>query len=386
MALNDILSVYRQSLIGERQNRLTELQISMQGLQFEATQNFREEGREREDLVATLDYATNKVGQTISTDASNIYSSLYNMSDAKGKQLILRDDENQLKNPQDSLSNLVEVGFSVQDSKDIYNIIQMYQSAQNNPKVTGMARGAEMDAVSLAKRFSRDYDEYKRSGYDDKIGKSSFLKAMEKGNVLFKGVDSFRKDLSVDSFLGATAAVNTMANIEKERFEIAEGDYTIDTPISVTGLEDKSIEELNYNSVFQQAEKALLKKSKDSKPIQVDLSNPDFMEDFQLQSEINLKDAESKIKSIQSSLSNLEDDKFNIGILKKTKDINPQDAIDQIKEISNKIKDSKSEIDSLNTLVKEQKANINTIDTEQTQREYDKKYGQYNRRPSQYRF
>ena len=386
MALNDILSVFRQSLIGERQNRLTELQISMQGLQFEATQNFREEGREREDLVATLDYATNKVGQTISTDASNIYSSLYNMSDAKGKQLILRDDENQLKKPQDSLSNLVEVGFSVQDSKDIYNIIQMYQSAQNNPKVTGMARGAEMAAVSLAKRFSRDYDEYKRSGYDDKIGKSSFLKAMEKGNVLFKGVDSFRKDLSVDSFLGATAAVNTMANIEKERFEIAEGDYTIDTPISVTGLEDKSIEELNYNSVFQQAENALLKKSKDSKPIQVDLSNPDFMEDFQLQSEINLKDAESKIKSIQSSLSNLEDDKFNIGILKKTKDINPQDAIDEIKEISNKIKDSKSEIDSLNTLVKEQKANINTIDTEQTQREYDKKYGQYNRRPSQYRF
>ena len=61
MAVNDILSVYRQSLAGARQTRLAELQLSMQALQFEAAQEFREEGRQREDFVNTLNYANQQV-------------------------------------------------------------------------------------------------------------------------------------------------------------------------------------------------------------------------------------------------------------------------------------------------------------------------------------
>lgn len=354
MAINDILSVYRQSLIGERQNRLSELQISMQGLQYESAQKFREEGRQREDLVATLDYATNVVGNTMSTDASNIYSSLYNMSDRKGNRLILIDGDNQLKKPHKSLNNLTEIGFSVQDSKDIYNIVQMYQTAQNNPKITGMARGAEMAAVALAKRFSRDYDEYKRSGYNDEIGKSSFLKAMEKGNVLFEGVDSFRKDLSVDSFLGATQAVDAMSNIEKERMEIAEGDYEINTPIGITGIKEKSVEELSYNDVFQNAENSLIRQTSDEvKPIEVDLSSENFLDDYKLAEQLNLKGIESQKKIILDTLEGLQGDLSDVKLLKKTNSIDSKDAIIKIQEISNLIKNSKKGIDSLNVLQRE---------------------------------
>ena len=79
MAINDILSVYRQSLQGERQTRLAELQLSMQALQFEAAQQFREEGRQREDALTTLQYATSATQQAMSVDASNIYGKIYNI-------------------------------------------------------------------------------------------------------------------------------------------------------------------------------------------------------------------------------------------------------------------------------------------------------------------
>jgi hypothetical protein len=216
MAINDILSVYRQSLQSERQTRLAELQLSMQALQFEAAQQFREQGRQREDALSTLQYATTATQNAMSVDASNIYGKIYNMTDTKGNLVILRNDEGKLKKPSKSLKNLLNMGFSEQDATDIYNVAQMYQTSQNNPKSDAMARSAELAAVGLGRRLKRDYDEYKRGGYSDQA-KSPFLTAMENSNVLFRGEDSFRKDLSVDAFIGAAEAVDAMSNIERER-------------------------------------------------------------------------------------------------------------------------------------------------------------------------
>ena len=49
--LSDILGTYRQSLASERQSRQAEAQIALQAMQFESAQRFREEGRQREDVM-----------------------------------------------------------------------------------------------------------------------------------------------------------------------------------------------------------------------------------------------------------------------------------------------------------------------------------------------
>jgi hypothetical protein len=70
--INDILSVYRQSLASERQARLSEMQIALQGLQFEAQQRFREEGREREDALSALEFARTSALEAVTNDAQMV--------------------------------------------------------------------------------------------------------------------------------------------------------------------------------------------------------------------------------------------------------------------------------------------------------------------------
>ena len=89
------------------------------------------------------------------------------MTDTKGNAIILRDSEGKLKKPSKSLTNLTKMGFGAQDATDIYNVVQMYQTAQRNPKSPSMGRAAEMAAVSIGRRFSRDYELYKRKGYSN---------------------------------------------------------------------------------------------------------------------------------------------------------------------------------------------------------------------------
>ena len=385
MAVNDILSVYRQSLAGARQTRLAELQLSMQALQFEAAQEFREEGRQREDFVNTLNYANQQVSEAMSVDASNIYSKLFNMTDAKGKAVILRDDEGNLKKPSKSLNNLVEIGFEPQEANDIYNVVQMYQTAQRNPKSPSMGRAAEMAAVSIGRRFSRDYELYKRKGYSDSA-KSEYLKAMEKTNVLFSGDDSFQKDLSVDSFIGAAEALGAQINIEKERLEMGEGDYTIDTPVSATGIREQSDEQF-YANLFKKGEEAIINKPiVSTEAIEVDIAAPNFLENLQISRETDLEDTKSKIANSLNSLEALSAEKSNIKFAKRRGSIASSEAVDQLKEISDRIKDAKSQVDSLKTLEKEQKQDIKQIKGEKGQREFSKQFEVLDKITSQYRF
>ena len=72
MAINDILSVYRQSLASERQARTAEAQMALQALQFETQQGFRERGRQREDSILALNEAKSGATASIMNDASSI--------------------------------------------------------------------------------------------------------------------------------------------------------------------------------------------------------------------------------------------------------------------------------------------------------------------------
>ena len=74
--INDILSVYRQSLASERQNRMAEMQLALSALQFEAQQKFRESGRRREDALGSLEYASASTKEALSQDSNLIYSKI----------------------------------------------------------------------------------------------------------------------------------------------------------------------------------------------------------------------------------------------------------------------------------------------------------------------
>ena len=78
--LSDILSAYRQGLTSERQARQEEMRFALQAMQFEAQQRFREEGRQREDVMSALDYAKKSTNEAIGQDASQIYSKISSLA------------------------------------------------------------------------------------------------------------------------------------------------------------------------------------------------------------------------------------------------------------------------------------------------------------------
>ena len=79
-------------------------------------------------------------------------------------------------------------------------------------------------------------------------------------------------------------------------------------------------------------------------------------------------------------------EKSNIKFAKRRGSIASSEAVDQLKEISDRIKDAKSQVDSLKTLEKEQKQDIKQIKGEKGQREFSKQFEVLDKITSQYRF
>ena len=80
MALSEILSAYRQGLASERQARQAEMAMALQAMQFESQQRFREEGRQREDVMSALDYAKQSTTAANGQDASQIYTKISSLA------------------------------------------------------------------------------------------------------------------------------------------------------------------------------------------------------------------------------------------------------------------------------------------------------------------
>ena len=360
MAINDILSVYRQSLASERQSRLAELQLTMQALQFEAAQSFREEGRQREDFIAALNFADQAATETLTRDSANIYSQLYNIEG------IIKDSDGNLKikKANKSITNLQKLGFNQQESADIYNVVQMYEKSKDNP---ALQQSAQQLAISVGRRLSRDYDYFKRSGYADE-SKSEYLKAMEKANILFKGKDRFQRDLSVDSFLGASQTVDALANIEAERIEMGEGDYTIDTPISQLSVGKQADREF-FDSLLDKAGQAIINEGITIKdPVQIDISSPTFLEDSMEQEQIKIEETKASMADIENTLNMLSNQKTNIGYQKRRGIMGAEEASSQLKDISSQIQEQKNQLKSLNKLEEEHLKEIKSLSFEKQKR------------------
>ena len=230
--INDILSVYRQSLASERQARLSEMQIALQGLQFEAQQKFREEGRAREDALGALQFAQTSALEAITNDAQMVYSRIASNPHIVGADY--DEDSGALKGTNKIIKKLVKDGFSESDATQMVSIANTYGMAGKNP---ALASSAQEMAVQFGTRVARDYDIWKRSGFAKSTKqnqvKSPLISAMEKSGMMYSGMDDLQREQSADVFMGVAEGSQVMANIKRERAQMGTGDYTIDSPITM---------------------------------------------------------------------------------------------------------------------------------------------------------
>ena len=233
--INDILSVYRQSLASERQARLSEMQIALQGLQFEAQQKFREEGRAREDALGALQFAQTSALEAITNDAQMVYSRIASNPHIVGADY--DEDSGALKGTNKIIKKLVKDGFSESDATQMVSIANTYGMAGKNP---ALASSAQEMAVQFGTRVARDYNIWKESGFAKSTKqnqvKSPLISAMEKSGMMYSGTDNLQREQSADVFMGVAQGSQLMENIKNERAQMGTGDYTIDSPITMAEI------------------------------------------------------------------------------------------------------------------------------------------------------
>ena len=252
MALSEILSVYRQGLATERQSRLAEQQLALSALQFESQQQFRDEGRQREDIMGALQFAQESTKEALGQDTSQIYSKVLGLQPIAEAEY--DETSGAMKQTNKVLRKLTKLGYTEQDAVALTNIANTYGMASKNP---ALAQSAQSMASDFGKRVSRDYNVWKESGFSpNRKGyqpKSPLMKAMESSGLMYKGGDQLQRDLSIDSFIGVGDALTALDNIEQERLDIGKGDYTIDSQISVGENFQSGIADTDFESLVGEA-------------------------------------------------------------------------------------------------------------------------------------
>ena len=193
MAINDVLSVFRQSLASERQARISEMQLALSALQYESEREFREMGRQRQDVIFSLEKAKESTRESLSQDAMSIYNRLSSLSPIATADI---DDNGMLKKTNKIISELSkpinkkgQYGFTESQATEIVNIVNSYNLSRSNPE---LLKTAQESAVNFGRKVSRDYGRYKLSEFETP---SNFIKSLERSGLLFKGEDALEKSL-----------------------------------------------------------------------------------------------------------------------------------------------------------------------------------------------
>ena len=338
--LSDILSVYRQGLASERQSRQAEMQLALQAMQFESAQRFREEGRQREDIMGVLDYTKKSAEQAKSLDAGEIYSRISSLepimsadSDAETGAITNSDSViNALSKP---LNKRGKYGFSPAQATQIVTIANLYQMSGKNVKLISTA---ERTAETFAKQVARDYEQYPNS---------KLMKAMGKSGLIYSGLDPLQKEISADTYLGVRDALIALQNIDKEQTEIASGDYKVDTPITVADVSESDVGQMDWDSLV---EKGMVQvPTSESEPIpnvvaQIDLgylddtTNEDILESLSFLEEGDISKVKTKLESLSSQISKKKEN-LNSKIYQRDELIaNVDDAKLKVKDLSKKIR------------------------------------------------
>ena len=127
----------------------------------------------------------------------------------------------------------------------------------------------------------------------EKIGNASL--SVAEVNAFYeladRGLAEFRLDAKDKSgFLISPLDVNVvengvdaMTNIERERLEIGQGDYTIDSPISATGI-GKDADDAFFEGLVGKGGQFIMNERTEEDPLAVDITSTDFLDTSILQS------------------------------------------------------------------------------------------------------
>ena len=298
--LSDILSVYRQGLASERQSRQSEMQFALQAMQFESAQRFREEGRQREDIMGVLDYTKKSAEQAKSLDAGEIYSRISSLepimsASVDTETMSITNSDGIIKKLSKPLNKRGKYGFSIDQATQIVTIANLHQMAGKNANLVSTAQKA---TETFAKQVARDYEQYPNSG---------LMKAMEKSGLIYKGLDPLQKELSADTYLGVRDALIALQNIDKEQTEIAAGDYKVDTPITIGDVSESDVGQMDWKQLAVPIARELTELS----PTQVDLqtidlgaTDDDIIKSLDFLDPSKTAEVRSELESINKNISN----------------------------------------------------------------------------------
>jgi len=298
--LSDILSVYRQGLASERQSRQSEMQFALQAMQFESAQRFREEGRQREDIMGVLDYTKKSAEQAKSLDAGEIYSRISSLepimsANTDAETMSITNSDRIIKTLSKPLNKRGKYGFSIDQATQIVTIANLHQMAGKNANLVSTAQEA---TETFAKQVARDYEQYPNSG---------LMKAMEKSGLIYKGLDPLQKELSADTYLGVRDALIALQNIDKEQTEIAAGDYKVDTPITIGDVSESDVGQMDWKQLAVPIARELTELS----PTQVDLqtidlgaTDDDIIKSLDFLDPSKTAEVRSELESINKNISN----------------------------------------------------------------------------------
>ena len=248
MAISNLLRVYSETLANQRQQRFAEMQLSLQALQFEADKEFREEqlalnrlsietdvkqkqeAKSRENAIFALSDARRINDEAGQLDAVSIYQKLLTIPEINKK---LNDDMT-LKKPEKVVTNLMtQYGYDADNATRIVNIVSSYANEATRPAGQRMAR-------NLSQNISKEYSKWEGSKWNKKF-KSGLMGALEKSQIMYSRqvdgvVNTDRRTLSIDPFLGLYESDLLKQNINTEVAEIGMGDYGITRDILPTEM------------------------------------------------------------------------------------------------------------------------------------------------------
>jgi hypothetical protein len=219
----DILDVFREGQAREQQMQLQEQQMAVGMMQWQQQQTFRQDERQRQDLLLALDAVDKQSAQIVTSGSTGVLASL-----------------NSLFQPQlsakKSIQELTRKGFNDESATTIYNIVSNYRGDEDGENAN--PEYAKLLVKQLAVDLQTDLQQYSSGarptgdtflGILDKSGYGATLKAL---NSINAGIDMQTKSY-------------------QERLEIGQGDYNIDINAMQQQLDTAGIDWDEFASKLQ---------------------------------------------------------------------------------------------------------------------------------------
>lgn len=353
MAINDVLSVFRESIASERQARLGEMRLALSALQFESEREFRESGRQRENALMALQDAKQRTNEAVAEDVGSVVSSLSGLLDfSDGGELYRFEKQKRLS----------ESGLSEKDQMDVYSIMNMYSSDSE-----GMRKLGEQAAKNFSRRFANEYKVWAESGFSDEkkagkfVYKSALIQGLENSGVIYKGEDDVSRKISVESFVMIPEALDALDKISEEVQEIGAGDYEIQRDLSFDDSEyyDRTQDVGALADLYE------------------DLPNGgpgSSLEEYRLSKEETVEKARVDINTLSNEISLLENEKKDVSFFRKAGEITKSQSDSLIKQLSQDIKSKKKELMALEKVEVEALSSARKAGGELSQREFQKQF------------